>query len=348
MKGKLKTFFANKTLTAVIALLLVFICAVVIFGIRYDRMVTENTKLNTRLSYTQSAYSSLQQQANDDQAKASSNQAVLQQQNNDLQQKNKDLTNEVSSLKVMRQQMAAANANHGKGQAATIDPKNTALGSLEYFSKPNEGSKICYLTFDDGPSPNTLKILDVLNRGNAKATFFAINTSYVAYLKNIVAQGSAVGIHTYTHNFSTVYKNATAYYDDLTKMRNTIKNITGQDVTIMRFPGGSSNAVSKKYCNGLMTFLTKDVGKKGYTYFDWNVDSGDAGGTRVPTKKLISNVMRYSKNKSQICLLMHDAGAKTTTVEALPYIISYLRSQGFRFEVLTPASATFHHSGLNN
>ncbi len=96
-----------------------------------------------------------------------------------------------------------------------------------------------------------------------------------------------------------------------------------------------------------MTRLTKKVEAKGYTYVDWNVNSGDADGYNVPASTILRQIKNESKNKNEICVLMHDTASKNTTVKALPSIISYLRSQGYRFEVLTKDSAEFHHN-LNN
>ena len=97
-----------------------------------------------------------------------------------------------------------------------------------------------------------------------------------------------------------------------------------------------------------MTKLTVDVQRKGFYYFDWNVDSGDANGTNVPAAKLVNNVLRESNGVKNICVLMLDAPAKKTTVQALPTIIKELKNRGYRFEALSEASPAFHHSHLNN
>ena len=96
-----------------------------------------------------------------------------------------------------------------------------------------------------------------------------------------------------------------------------------------------------------MTRLTKQVQQKGYVYVDWNVDSTDASGNNVSKTKILNSVKSASKGRGDICVLMHDTGAKKTTVEALPEMISYLRAQGYQFEALTTESSIFHH-GLNN
>ena len=124
-----------------------------------------------------------------------------------------------------------------------------------------------------------------------------------------------------------------------------VKEATGVESKLIRFPGGSSNTVSKQYCPGLMTKLTKAVQEKGYQYFDWNCDSTDASGNNVPVKTLVENAT--SSSARHINILMHDTDAKGTTVEALPDIIKHYRSQGYAFEALTVDSYPAHHS-VNN
>ena len=207
--------------------------------------------------------------------------------------------------------------------------------------------KVVYLTFDDGPSAHTDKILEILNKYNARATFFVTgnNQKHNDVLKRIVDQGSVVALHTYTHNYAEVYASEEAYFKDLQKISDMVKEATGVESKLIRFPGGSSNTVSKQYCPGLMTKLTKAVQEKGYQYFDWNCDSTDASGNNVPVKTLIDNAT--SSSAQHINILMHDTDAKGTTVEALPDIIKYYRSQGYAFEALTVDSYPAHHS-VNN
>lgn len=207
--------------------------------------------------------------------------------------------------------------------------------------------KVVYLTFDDGPSAHTDKILDILNKYNAKATFFVTgnNQKHNDVLKRIVDQGSVVALHTYTHNYAEVYASEEAYFKDLQKISDMVKEATGVESKLIRFPGGSSNTVSKQYSPGLMTKLTKKVQEKGYQYFDWNCDSTDASGNNIPVKTLIKNATSCSAQ--HINILMHDTDAKGTTVEALPDIIKHYRSQGYAFEALTVDSYPAHHS-VNN
>lgn len=210
-----------------------------------------------------------------------------------------------------------------------------------------EQAKVVYLTFDDGPSENTLKILKTLKKYNAKATFFVIGNSKTEYMKNIVEEGHQIALHTYSHDYGKIYSGTSAYFNDLQKIRDLVYKKTGVDTEIMRFPGGASNTISANYSKGIMTKLTKQVEKKGYKYFDWNVNSGDADGTNVPADKIVNNVKRDSKGVSRCVVLMHDTLAKKTTVKALDKICKYYKDNGYEFDVLSKHSLDCHQT-VNN
>ncbi len=215
--------------------------------------------------------------------------------------------------------------------------------------KKNEelDQKIVYLTFDDGPSQNTGKILDILKKYNAKATFFVTgnNQKYDSMMKRAYDEGHAIGLHTYSHDYKEVYASEKAYFEDLKKISDLVEKVTGEKSHIIRFPGGSSNTVSAQYTKGLMTLLTKKVQEKGYQYFDWNCDSTDASGNNVPVDVLVKNATSCSSQ--HINILMHDTDAKGTTVKALPKIIEYYRDKGYTFKAITVDSYTAHHN-VNN
>lgn len=220
--------------------------------------------------------------------------------------------------------------------------------SADPGTEANNGPKVCYLTFDDGPSANTLKILEILKKYNAKATFFVIGDSKLDYAKNIVDEGHTIALHTNTHDYAKVYSGVDAYFSDLQAISDKVYDKTGVRSKIIRFPGGSSNTISKKYCTGIMTELTKQVEERGYKYFDWDVDSGDASGNGIPAATLVSNIKKYDYSQmGNICVLCHDTEAKSTTVTALPEIIEHLAAQGYEFRGLTEDSPRFHH-GVNN
>ncbi len=211
------------------------------------------------------------------------------------------------------------------------------------------GGSYVALTFDDGPSANTTAVLDVLKQYGVKATFFILNysESYIPVLKRMVNEGHTLAIHSYTHDYSAIYTSADAYMQGVYKMQDKIRKDTGVTASILRFPGGSSNTVSRRYSTGVMSQLTKRAEAEGFIYYDWNVDSGDADGNCMAKDYLVKNVKNGLKSGRVNVVLMHDAGPKTTTPQALGEIISYAQGQGYAFVPLSSSVPAVHH-GVNN
>ena len=203
--------------------------------------------------------------------------------------------------------------------------------------------KVIYLTFDDGPGPWTNKLLDVLKKYDVKATFFVINSGYPDVLKRIVSEGHAIGVHSVTHDYSTIYESPEAFFDDLLSMQRLIEEYTGVTTTLMRFPGGSSNTVSC-FSPGIMTYLTQAVEDMGFQYFDWNVDSNDAGGARK-AETVFKNVCQGVQRQRISVVLQHDI--KEFSVQAVERIIQWGLENGYTFLPLSPDSPGAHH-GVNN
>ena len=208
----------------------------------------------------------------------------------------------------------------------------------------DENTKIIYLTFDDGPSNNTGRILKILEQEGAKATFFvtAQFKDHLHFIKDEFEAGHAIAAHTYSHAFS-IYRSIDTYFEDLERIEQIIEAQTGQRTKIIRFPGGSNNTVNRRYAKrNIMPELIKEVLKRGYQYVDWNLDSTDAAGVNRPASVLIANACNAHSN--QLCLLMHDTDAKNTTVEALPTIIRYFKDQGYAFGTITSTGYVCHFS----
>ena len=208
------------------------------------------------------------------------------------------------------------------------------------------GNRVVYLTFDDGPSPRTSEILDILKKYNVKATFFVTNqnSQYDYLIKRAYDEGHTIGLHTSSHNYHEIYASEDAYFADLQAIQDKVYNITGYRSTIIRFPGGSSNTVSR-FNPGIMTKLTQLVEERGFYYHDWNVDSEDAAGANE--ERQMNNVMTYSPKHEVVNLLMHDSGNKYATVNSLEAKIKYYLDNGYSIEPITPSSPCVHH-GVNN
>ena len=213
----------------------------------------------------------------------------------------------------------------------------------------NFHKKTIYLTFDDGPSMYlTSKVLDVLKEKNVRATFFVIGPKIDA-LRHIVKrasdEGHVIGLHSYSHKYEKIYRNDDAFWSDIELIKQKVLEITGKTSKIMRFPGGSSNNISRNYNKKIMTRLTKDAYNHGYVYFDWNVSSGDAGGTKNASK-IYNNVISSLTDDANI-VLMHDIDINTGTLKALPKIIDYGLKNGYTFDVLTENTSVIHHTVHN-
>lgn len=204
--------------------------------------------------------------------------------------------------------------------------------------------KTIYLTFDDGPGPYTMSLLDTLDRFGVKATFFVTNSGYDEVMEQIVARGHSIGVHTVSHDYQNIYSSPEAYFDDLLGMRQIIFENTGVETCLMRFPGGSSNEVSRRCCQGIMTTLSQAVRDAGFQYFDWNVDSQDAGGAKT-AEEVYENVVGGVSKVRVAVVLQHDI--HPYSVEAVEKIIRWGKNNGYRFESLNVSSPAFHHNIRN-
>lgn len=204
--------------------------------------------------------------------------------------------------------------------------------------------KTVYLTFDDGPGPYTLALLDVLDRYGVQATFFVMNTGYDDVMREIVNRGHSIGIHSVTHDYAAIYASPESYFADLLGMQNRIYEITGVTTTLMRFPGGSSNTVSCETSEGIMSLLTEAVQDAGFQYFDWNVDSNDAGGARKAVT-VLQNVKEGIAKQPVSVVLQHDIAPYS--VEAVEDIILWGLENGYNFLPLTANSPGMHHDVYN-
>ena len=177
-----------------------------------------------------------------------------------------------------------------------------------------------YLTFDDGPSEETDRILDILDEYQVKATFFVTgkpDDKYGDVYRRIVADGHTLGMHSFSHNYSRIYASEEAFRDDVEQLRDYLYQETGVKSDFYRFPGGSSNTVSRTSIQQLITYLNE----QNIVYFDWNVSAGDATSEYVSSERITSRVISQVGEYKEAVVLMHDSSDKKSTVEALPMII---------------------------
>lgn len=207
--------------------------------------------------------------------------------------------------------------------------------------------KTIYLTFDDGPSETTPKIIEILNKYEIPATFFVTGPSYKLkndLLKDIMKEGHAIAIHSYTHIYSQIYNNKDDYLNDFSLCLDWIKQITGSSPKLYRFPGGSSNTIASK---ALVQEIIINLEKLGHIHVDWNIDSLDSKYNTDYNQIFKNTIDGIKKNESnntfnQI-ILFHDNIKKVGTIKALPTIIEYGLSSGYQFKPLSITSPLIQH-----
>ena len=187
--------------------------------------------------------------------------------------------------------------------------------------------------------------MNTLDKYDVKATFFVTcSGSLDKYAKKIIEKGHTLGLHTCTHRYNTIYSSEENYFNDLNSISNKVEELTGYKSKYIRFPGGSSNTISR-FNNGIMTRLTQKVTEDGYKYYDWNIDSGDAAG--ADKDGVYNNVISALKNHnySTNMVLMHDI--KVSTKDALDGIIKDALDMGYTFSNINDYTSEVHHR-VNN
>ena len=231
---------------------------------------------------------------------------------------------------------------------ATVETSSRDIPeAAELAQEPEEDysmyDKRIYLTFDDGPSRNTDKILDILKEYDVKATFFVVGKTdeeSVRAYQRIVAEGHTLAMHSYSHKYSEIYASKESFEEDLRRLQEYLYQITGVWPRFYRFPGGSSNTVSKVDMQELIEYLNES----GITYFDWNIASGDAISGQLGKDTIVNNCIGGIKAKQECMILMHDASDKNSTVEALSLLIEQVRSsENAVFLPITDETTTVQH-----
>ncbi len=187
--------------------------------------------------------------------------------------------------------------------------------------------------------------MNTLDKYDVKATFFVTcSGSLDKYAKKIIEKGHTLGLHTCTHRYNTIYSSEENYFNDLNSISNKVEELTGYKSKYIRFPGGSSNTISR-FNKGIMTRLTQKVTEDGYKYYDWNIDSGDAAG--ADKEGVYNNVISALKNHnySTNMVLMHDI--KVSTKNALDGIIKDALDMGYTFSNINDYTNEVHHR-INN
>lgn len=236
-------------------------------------------------------------------------------------------------------------------EPATSETEETIPPQNDEETLVSEPTGIIYLTFDDGPSTEiTPQILDILKEKDVKATFFIVGYTTGSERGNLVnreiAEGHTVALHGTSHDYSAIYSSLDALTENFISLQEKVFNDTGYLSTIIRFPGGSSNTVSKKYCTGIMTAATEHLSELGFTYFDWNVDSEDAGSAHSSQEVYENVTSTLVKGRSNV-VLMHDSSSKVYTLGALESIIDFGLENGYEFRAINSDTSQVKHKVSN-
>lgn len=273
---------------------------------------------------------------------------VLEQENKKLIEENAELTARLEESVAERVDAEVSGAAPKTEEAPQeTQPPTQPSSQPQQPEQPLENEKHVYLTFDDGPSENTGAVLDILKQYNAKATFFVIGKTDPASLdlyKRIVAEGHSLGIHSYTHKYTQVYASMESFQNDVLSLQAHLKAVTGQDVYLYRFPGGSSNRVSKVPIEDCIRFLSEN----GFTYYDWNATNGDATGKEMSLEEMVSSVTSVLDKYQNLTVLMHDGAGKQKTVEALPAILEQLQARGAQILPITSETKPVQHKKVES
>lgn len=253
---------------------------------------------------------------------------------------------ELSILLILEVIAIFISMNQGAVEVNLSGYENSHL-EYELEEKKNDASqeKIVYLTFDDGPGAYTEQLLGILDHYDVKVTFFVTNQDpeYENLVGEAYRRGHTIGLHSFSHDYG-IYRSQEAYYEDLQLIYNFCKEQTGESPRIVRFPGGSSNGISERYCYGIMTSLSESVEEYGFLYCDWNVSSGDMEDA-VTADAVASNVIKGIREKDVSVVLQHDT--LDYSVEAVSQIICWGQANGYTFLPLTEDSPMVHHTVKN-
>lgn len=221
-------------------------------------------------------------------------------------------------------------------QAASDEPDSPYVDIYPEMTviPPNETDYVrelgtVYLTFDDGPSENTYSILSYLEQYDIKATFFVVPSrteGCYEKLRAIAQAGHSIGVHSASHVYKDIYSSVEAYLEDFHEAWEIIYDATGIKTELFRFPGGSVNDFNVETRNHIIQEMTR----RGFRYFDWNVDSDDAGG--ASWTDMYNSIPKDIAENYRSVVLMHDSASTPNTVLVLGDVLQLLVNEGYKFD----------------
>ena len=217
-------------------------------------------------------------------------------------------------------------------------PEYTALFpdfyAPEWDGETVTGGRVCCLTFDDGPSANTDRVLDILDQYGVKATFFVVGKTGAASqerMRKIVAAGHTIAMHSWSHDYGKVYASVESFLTEFNRLYEWIYEVTGVHPTVFRFPGGSINS----YDRGVYQEIIAEMTRRGFVYYDWNASAQDATKTPRAASAIAADCLK-GIGRDLVVVLAHDSSPRGTTADALPAVIEGYQAAGYTFSALHP------------
>lgn len=316
----------KKTLIPVLVCTVIFLCICGVLGFQYQDLSGRYQKLEAEAAQLQENNSGLNEKLEDSTTQLEEKEKYIEGQ--------KDYISELSE-QIQDFEKEASEEDSSQGDWYSANKSDDEPYPNLYADKDDlpvqSGQKYVYLTFDDGPSSLTPKVLDLLDEYNAHATFFVVaknNEEYAEYLSEIVKRGHTLALHSYSHNYNLIYRSVDAFLEDYEKVYDWVYEETGYSPCLFRFPGGSNNGSSYVVNN-----IIKEMERRGFTHYDWNVSSGD-GSNLTTTQNIIDNVCTTVGNVENPVVLMHDGSGKNATLAALPTVLQKLSAAGYEFRSL--------------
>lgn len=223
--------------------------------------------------------------------------------------------------------------NRLREEEERINELSQRVGALKGGEPPR-----LILTFDDGPSPYTGEILDILKEQDVPALFFInginVTSSRADLLRRAVEEGHIIGNHTYSHDYNRIYRNEEAFMEDFSKNEDLIWDCTGTRSMLVRFPGGSRNSICEtREGEKLMNDLKELMDRRGYLYMDWNVTENSSD-----PRELLQSLEEQIIWRDSATILLHDRGDRAVLPEILPQLIEDMKEAGYQFVVPEPSA----------
>lgn len=207
--------------------------------------------------------------------------------------------------------------------------------------------RVVFLTFDDGPSQNTARILDILAYENAPSIFFLLGSSITnqsnsaVLMERILRDGHYIGLHSMTHSNQLLYVGYDAparFVDEMVQLQNMIYEQTAHRTNLCRAPYGMMSGFRSDSGHAEAIF------EAGIKCIDWNVDPEDWRSSSDVIIQRVVDQVEMLNFPSELVIVLHE---RESTIEALPTVISYLREQGYVFKTYIPGHE-FIYQRYNN